>query len=84
MDIAEASAMTEASGLENDQARIEHASEAIRDMAHGMKENAAALASGSRAASQPLADRLARMTRAAPLHALAITFLLGVLLGRRR
>ncbi len=82
MDMTEASAMIEASGLTNDQERIEHASEAIRDMTDEMKENPAALAR-SAPVSQPLSDRLAQMTRAAPLHALVIAFLLGVLVGRR-
>jgi hypothetical protein len=83
MDMTDASAMTEASGLTSDQERIEHASEAIRDMTDDMTGNSAPLAPRSRSLTEPLADHLRRMTLAAPLHSLVIAFLLGAFVGRR-
>jgi hypothetical protein len=74
--------MTEASGLTNDTTRIEHASEAIRHITEDMKDNPMPLAPDQPA--RRLSERLRRMTREAPLHSLAIAFLLGMLVARRR
>jgi hypothetical protein len=82
MTMTDAAAMTEASGLPEDTARIEHASEAIRDMTEDMKDNPIPLA--PEWASERFPDRLRRLTREAPLHSLAIAFLLGMLVARRR
>jgi hypothetical protein len=90
MDMTEASAMTtEASGLTGDEAltgdevRIQHASEAIRDMTSEMRHNRVPLAP-SEPMERRLSERLRQMTREAPLQSLAIAFLLGVLVARRR
>jgi hypothetical protein len=70
--------MTEASGL-TDESRIEKATDAIRDMT-----DETPLTPGLHPGSQNLFDRLRQTTREAPLHSLAIAFLLGVLIARRR
>jgi hypothetical protein len=71
--------MTEASGLETDESRIPQASDAIRGMA-----NEATLAPSSEPHTPSLTERLRQMTLEAPLQSLAVAFLLGVLLARRR
>ena len=75
MTMKEASAITEASGLTGDEARIDHAAEAIRDMTNDMMEEMPA--------NRRLADTLRKMTVEAPLTSLAIAFLLGILVARR-
>lgn len=71
------SAMTEASGLMGDEGRIDHAAEAIRGMTKEMVDELPT--------RRPrLSEKLREMTVEAPLHSLAIAFLLGVLIGRRR
>ncbi len=82
MTMTNAADVTEASGLTNDTARIEHASEAIRDMTHEIKDNS--LPPHSERAAQRFSDRLRQMTIEAPLQSLALAFLLGVLVARRR
>jgi hypothetical protein len=85
MDMTEAAAMTEASGLTGNEAltgkeaRIQHAS----DMTNEMRHNPAQLAPGW-SIERRLSERLRQMTREAPLQSLAIAFLLGVLVARRR
>jgi hypothetical protein len=76
MDMTEAAAMTEASGLPHDHG-IELASEDARQGAGMGQDNAG---SGSRKAI----ERLRRITVESPLQALSIAFLLGVLVARRR
>jgi hypothetical protein len=66
--------MMEASGLTSDEARIDHAAEAIRDMTNDMMEELPA--------KRRLADTLRKMTVEAPLTSLASAFLLGVLVAR--
>jgi hypothetical protein len=66
--------MMEASGLTSDEARIDHAAEAIRDMTNDMMEELPA--------NRRLADTLRKMTVEAPLTSLASAFLLGVLVAR--
>jgi hypothetical protein len=75
--IEDAAAMTEASGLAGDQERIDHATDSIRDMTRDMADEFPAQARG-------LSNMLRGMAREAPLHSLAIAFLLGVMLARRR
>jgi hypothetical protein len=89
MDMTEASAMTEASGLTGnealtgDEVRIQHASEAIRDMTNEMRHNPTQLAP-EWSIERHLSERLRQMTREAPLQSLVIAFLLGVLVARSR
>jgi len=73
----DASAMTEASGLAGDEERIDRAAEAIRGMTKEMVEELPARRAR-------LSERLRQITVEAPLHSLAIAFLLGVLMARRR
>jgi len=73
----DAAAMTETSGLTGDKGRINHAAEAIRGMIKEMVEELPARRA-------PLSEMLREMTVEAPLQSLAIAFLLGVLLARRR
>jgi ElaB/YqjD/DUF883 family membrane-anchored ribosome-binding protein len=63
-----------------DQAReaVEAASQTVRDTTRSVAD---AIEAG-RQPSAPL-DRLARWTREAPLQAVAVAFLVGVLVGRR-
>ena len=74
--VEDASAMTEASGTSGDEARIDHAAEAIRDMT---KEMVQELPPRPR-----LSEKLRQFTMEAPLHSIAIAFLFGVLIARRR
>jgi hypothetical protein len=78
MDIKESSAMTEASGLVDDQFTAQSGSHAP----HG--NTTTGLDAPSQAPSAQLADQLRKMTRAAPLQAVFAAFLLGVLVARRR
>ena len=78
MDIRESSAMTEASGLVDDQFTAQNGSHAP----HGDTRTAGD--TPSQAPSAQLADQLRTMTRAAPLQAIFAAFLLGVLIARRR
>jgi hypothetical protein len=63
-----------------DESRIRRASEAIRDMANDMKP----AAQGLEPVVQRLTDNICQMTRQAPLRSLALAFLLGVLIARRK
>jgi hypothetical protein len=63
-----------------DRSRIRQASEAIRDMTNDLKPAARSF----EPMLQQLADGLYKMTRQAPLQSLAIAFLLGILIARRR
>ena len=74
MDMKEASAMTEASGLTNDRDSIERTSEARRRP----------LQSPSQDAAIRWAERLREVTVKAPLQSLFVAFLLGVWVARRR
>jgi hypothetical protein len=70
MDIREASAMTEASGLTNDQEKIER--------------GAGAVPGTSKKAAAGFSDKLRRTVSETPLQSLFIAFLLGIIAGRRR
>ncbi|MDA9432025.1 hypothetical protein [Bradyrhizobium sp. CCBAU 51627] len=69
MDMKEASAMTEASGLTNDEDKLEQASPRRRDTGD---------------AATRWADQLRELTVRAPLTALLVAFLLGRWVARRR
>ena len=73
----DSAAMTEASGLAGDRERIDHAAEAIR----GMTKDTADNPSGQR---RRVSELIRQATIEAPLQSLAIAFLLGVLIARRR
>jgi len=73
----EAAAMTEASGLTEEQQRINRAADAVRGMTKGM-------AGGQPTQWRRVADLLRQSATDAPLQSLAIAFLLGVLIARRR
>jgi hypothetical protein len=79
----ETSAMTEASGLVNGQGGVEHAPETKPGNERDMR--------GEQSPPEPgagprlrFSDQLRKMTVEAPLPSLAIAFLLGVLVARRR
>ena len=74
MDMKEASAMTEASGLTNEQAGLEQTSSARRR----------SLQSPSQDAAIRWAERLRKATLKAPLQSLFVAFLLGMWVARRR
>lgn len=75
MNVTKSSAMTEASGLASDEARIEHAFEAIRGMTREMVNE---LPTQRRSLSETLHKAMIE----APLQSLVIAFLLGVLVAR--
>jgi ElaB/YqjD/DUF883 family membrane-anchored ribosome-binding protein len=66
--------------------KLDQAKEAVRGATQTVKETTQSVADAIEKSRQPGAplDRLARWTREAPLHAVTIAFLVGVLLGRRR
>lgn len=74
MDMKEASAMTEASGLTSDQDRSEHTFDPRRRP----------LPSPSHDAVTRWAARLRKVTVKAPLQSLFVAFLLGIWVARRR
>ncbi|MHB0767463.1 hypothetical protein [Bradyrhizobium sp. 5.13L] len=84
MDMKEAEAMTEASGLTNDQAGMERTS----SLRPGSREQRGAvdpqLHSPSLASSRRWADQLREATVKAPLRSLFIAFLAGAWIARRR
>lgn len=74
MDMKEASAMTEASGLTNDEGGTEQTSGARRRP----------LQSPSQDAAMRWADRLREVTVKAPLQSLFVAFVVGIWFARRR
>jgi hypothetical protein len=82
MDMKEASAMTEASGLTDDQGGIEDASVARRSAETG--EGRRPLPTPPSDVAMRFADQLRKLTVKAPLQALFAAFLLGVWVARRR
>jgi hypothetical protein len=69
-----------AAATARDESRIRRASEAIRDMANDMKPTT----QGLEPVVQRLTDNICQLTRQAPLQSLALAFLLGVLIARRK
>jgi chorismate mutase len=63
-----------------DESRIRQASEAIRGMANDLQP----AAKGLEPVMRRITDDLCNITREAPLQSLAIAFLLGVMIARRR
>jgi hypothetical protein len=83
MDMKDASAMTEASGLTNEQPLVERTP--------GRKLDATAAEGSSQGSSPPFSDlvtqwagQLREQTAKAPLRSLTVAFLLGVWFARRR
>lgn len=66
--------------------KLEQAKEAVQTAAATVQATTRTVADAIEDARQPGAplDRLAHWTRAAPVHSLAIAFLAGIILGRRR
>jgi hypothetical protein len=66
--------------------KLDQAREAVQTAAHTVKDTTRFVADAIEAGRQPGAplDRLARWAREAPLPALTVAFLVGVLIGRRR
>jgi hypothetical protein len=73
MDMKEASAMTEASGVTHEHGGYEHSSDRRRRP----------LQSASKDAAIRWAERLRKLTVKAPLQSLLVAFLLGIWVARR-
>ena len=84
MDMREASAMTEASGLTNDRDGIEGASGASQSAEREAGGARRPLDTPSRDAALRFSDQLRKLTVNAPLQSLLMAFLLGVWVARRR
>jgi hypothetical protein len=82
MDMREASAMTEASGLVDDPDGVGRASGAVPGADTG--GNPRPRHAGSRQGAIRLSEQLRKVTVKAPLQALLAAFLLGVWVARRR
>jgi hypothetical protein len=72
--------------LQDNMRKFDQAKDAVQAAAETVKETTQSFAAANEAGQQPGAplDRLASWTREAPLHALAVAFLFGIVLGRRR
>ncbi|MGY0575912.1 hypothetical protein ACTGJ9_036835 [Bradyrhizobium sp. RDM12] len=82
MDMKEASAMTEASGLANELDGVDRASAArLRAAAEASRRP---LRPTSQDAAMHWVDQLREVTLKAPLQSLCVAFLLGVWVARRR
>jgi ElaB/YqjD/DUF883 family membrane-anchored ribosome-binding protein len=66
--------------------KLEQAKEAVQAATQTVKETTQSVADAVEAGRQPGAplDRLARWAQEAPLHAVTVALLVGILLGRRR
>jgi hypothetical protein len=64
----------------SDESRIRQATEAIQDIANDLRP----AAKGLEPVMRRITDEVCAMTRQAPLQSLAIAFLLGVMIARRR
>ena len=66
--------------------KLDQAKEAVQAATQTVKETTQSVAAAVEASRQPGGplDRLARWVQAAPLHAVTVAFLIGVLLGRHR
>ncbi len=73
----DSAAMTEASGPAGDRERIDHAADAIRGMTKDIADNQAGR-------QRRVSELIRQATIEAPLQSLAVAFLLGVLVARRR
>ena len=65
--------------------KLDEAKEAVQAATQTVKETTQSVADAVEAGRQPGAplDRLARWAQEAPLHAVTVAFLVGILLGRR-
>ncbi|OSI20472.1 hypothetical protein [Bradyrhizobium canariense] len=82
MDMKEASAMMEASGLANEQDGVDRASAArLRAEAEASRRP---LRPASQDAAMRWVDQLRELTLKVPLQSLCVAFLLGVWVARRR
>ncbi|MGV7217467.1 hypothetical protein [Bradyrhizobium sp. UFLA05-112] len=84
MDMREASAMTEASGLTNEDGGIEQASGARPDAKTEVEGSRRRTHSPPPDTALRWADQLRKLTVEAPLQSLFVAFLLGVWVARRR
>jgi len=68
------------------QGKLDRAKEAVQTAAQTVRETTQSVADAVERGRRPGAplDRLAHWAREAPLHALAVAFLLGTMMGRRR
>ena len=66
--------------------KLDQAEEAVQAATQTVRDTTQSVADAIEAGRQPGAplDRLARWARAAPLHAVTVAYLVGVLAGRRR
>jgi ElaB/YqjD/DUF883 family membrane-anchored ribosome-binding protein len=66
--------------------KLEQAKEAVQAATQTVKETTQSVADAIEAGRQPGSplDRLARWAQEAPLHAVTVALLVGILLGRRR
>jgi hypothetical protein len=70
----------------NGASKLDQAKEAVQSVSDTVRVTTRTIGNAIEAGRQPGAplDRLAEWAREAPLHALAVAFLVGVVLGRRR
>jgi ElaB/YqjD/DUF883 family membrane-anchored ribosome-binding protein len=70
----------------NGASKLDQAKEAVQSVSDTVRVTTQTIGNAIEAGRQPGAplDRLAEWAREAPLHALAVAFLVGVVLGRRR
>ena len=83
MDMKEASAMTEASGLTDEQGSLERVSAERSSVKTGSADGRASRTTSQDAAVR-WAERLRKVTVKAPLQSLFVAFLLGIWFARRR
>ncbi|MET4116331.1 hypothetical protein ABIB85_002949 [Bradyrhizobium sp. JR1.5] len=82
MDIKEASAMTEASGLVDEQGGMERSSGATSKADAGAARRSSPPSASD--AAMRFADQLREVTVKAPLRSLLVAFLMGAWISRRR
>jgi ElaB/YqjD/DUF883 family membrane-anchored ribosome-binding protein len=72
-------------GDDDGPSKLDQAREAVEAASQTVRDTTRSVADAIEAGRQPGAplDRLARWTREAPLQAVAVAFLVGVLVGRR-
>ena len=68
----------------SEESRIQHATEAVRDMTENLANELRPAARGLEPVMRRIRDEVCALTRQAPLQSLAIAFLLGVMIARRR
>ena len=84
MDIRDASAMTEASGLTNEEGAVEQTSGRSSDSGPEISRTHQSQHSASLDSAMRWADQLRDVTTRAPLRSLVVAFLLGAWIARRR